>query len=79
MKTARTQTIPIMDKNSRENGVSQRQFCGKFILVKADGIIYFSPDFKHLYLFRYKLVFYVLYIPGIVGQHTNIFLIIRVG
>ena len=76
---ARAQTDPIIEKNSRENGVSQRQFCGKFILVKADGIIYFSPDFKHLYLFRYKLVFYVLYIPGIVGQRINIFLISRDG
>ena len=66
-----------MGKNSRESGALQKLFSGKNNNNSAEGIIYISSDFKHLYLFRYKLVLYVLYIPGIVGQRINIFLISR--
>ena len=48
-------------------------------LLEAAKIIYSLSSFKSVYLGRYKLVFYVLYIPGIVGQHTNMFLISRDG
>ena len=50
-----------------------------FFLLKADGMCSLSSGFKRVYLCRYKPVFYVLYIPGIVGQHINIFLISRDG
>ena len=47
--------------------------------VSAVKIIYVLPLLKREYLCRYKSVLLVLYIHGIVGQHTNIFLISRDG
>ena len=70
----------INENNGSQPGhLAKWLILGKFSKCFAEAKILKSSKFKRLYLFRYKLVFYVLYIPGIVGQHTNIFLISRDG
>ena len=56
---------------TKESGALQKLFSGKNNNTSAEGILYISSDFKHLYLFRYKPVFYVLYILGIVGIYNR--------
>ena len=62
--------------------MATRKNCQHLVNVSksgADGKVYVSPNVKRSYLGRYKSVYYVLYIPGLVVQRTNIFLICRVG